>query len=352
MDSIIILPTIECNIDCGHCGQGRDLKGLTMEDSLLERLLNEVIETGIPDVRISGGEVTSLKYWDRLLGVLRQTKVGAGRDLTIETSGWWGASCNNAAKMVKDFESANVGQLLVSTDKFHEKYVPLRSLANLIQAIDGSQVNINVINVRSFKSTYHDDVDLIKRLAELTRMPISQTLVVYADPKNIHSPKFQFHAGFADIFQLFSGFEGLLSNIVHEVYYSLGENSQIHPLYGPIGINVKQMWAIRAGVADENVVKNDLIHQSNDSRRRLFYDTKLSSPMVMPDGSLMAECYWTQMNDRFRARLGVYPEMSLTQFEHASQSFLYMAAKQHVDIATYIIPGAAKLLSKGLRIIS
>src|SRR3989338_2709768 len=131
LDGILVTPTLECNIACGHCGQGRDIKQLTMDDEVLEKLLNEIASQKIPEVDISGGEVLSPKYRQRLLNALQTTKLGEKTEVNIHTSGWWAHNEAYARKIVGQLKNVHVASVSLSMGVYHQKFVPLENIANI-----------------------------------------------------------------------------------------------------------------------------------------------------------------------------------------------------------------------------
>ena len=55
LSEVTIFPTTKCNLGCKHCGIDRNVKNETMDDGLLERLLNDLCDTDAGIV-ITGGE--------------------------------------------------------------------------------------------------------------------------------------------------------------------------------------------------------------------------------------------------------------------------------------------------------
>lgn len=325
MEEILIMPTMKCPVGCRFCGNGPEVRKLPdMEDSVLERLLNEAKKEDIGEVHITGGEVITEQYKDKLIRALHKTKVGKGRDLLVATSGYWATSYKLARETLKELKSAHVSELSLSTDSFHVEHIPLENLANILKALDKVDIGLNSIRVFSLKSTVEKDAMLIKKLGELIGKPISKTSLFYRTRSSMNS-----YNGFKNPVEF-----GGLKNV--SVLYSLGKDSSYDFIVGPIGINADQNAATWDGIAKKFVNSKDVFRRSH--RKALLYDRReLIQPLVIADGSVLHDCAFNLINDWKRARLGVYPKASLKEIERRSQSFSFNSRMVYADIMTYLI---------------
>lgn len=387
LSEIAITPTTACNISCKHCAQDSRIKGMTMEDSVLEKLLLEIKDMDLENIYFSGGEITMDGYRQRLLGAIKNAGFDKDQEILFETNGWWGYSGQSAKKVFREMEDAGVKRLLLSTDSFHEKFIPLENIARVIKASKNSSVDLSNINVRSFKSTYNQDIDLIKRLSKKLGEEVKSTqahyVPRYSSPSSsipdfmlevcpdkrsksrkilddiqrrvryFFNPNFSVRMnggeGFVDMCEREGGIKGLRN--ISQIIYSIGKGSNYNPLMGGSGINITQMWATREGVARKNIKRKDEIELKQsftlpyliDDKEYLFSPTKrlvfpprLDRVTIMPDGSIIPNCGWEYQNDYKRARFGVYPKMSLKEFEKTLHSLPQAYKKLGKDILTYL----------------
>ncbi len=372
MNKISVMPTMGCNAGCGHCGNDEELKGLSMEEPVLEALLSEIKDIGIRHVVLTGGEVTNPGYVDILVKALRNSNLGEKAKINLHTNCWWGSSEEKAKDMLEKLAYGKVSGLVANTDSKHQEFIPLENVATVIKACEDSPVSVNTVKVTSYKSTYEADVEGIRRLAELLGeeitsttfatirkasmddFPFAELLGDYKKDMNvaqraidkirdikrkIHetvSPSYSLmHStaeGMMDVLKEAGGMDGLCK--LRDVYYAIGD-SEYSMLTGPSGINVTHNWAEIVGCAKKTVSEDDVMHKALISKVPLIHYTNMQDPAVMPDGSMLPFCTFAQINDRKRARLGVYPKTSLAEFEKRS-NYIYTLGKVIVDTVTYL----------------
>ncbi len=380
MDQITITPTTSCNITCNHCGEDERIKGKDMSQPILEDLLEAIKESDIEVITISGGEVISPQYKDTLLDAIKKTKIGETKDINIQTNGWWGNTEETCQEMLSQLDECNVSTISLSTDFFHTRFISEDSIVRIIKSLENSPIDLHTVDVRSFKSTYGFDLDLIQRISEKLNKDISRTTVTYTATDAVKEPfikkeekksilpryrqpiEAKGFQKFTNFFQPYmnmrtsdvKGFYNVVQNDddfeklkhIRNIIYSVGDNSGYNVFMANYeGINFTQSWAQRVGCAKQHIKKEDEIVQYlpgifkymvGKDGKKIHYNTRAILPTVMPDGSLIPDCSFGMLNNYKRARIGKFPLMSLKNFERACNSELFSCAKAYVDLHTYV----------------
>lgn len=328
LSEVSIFPTLSCNVKCKHCGINRDVKSETMDDSLLERLLNDLCETDAGIV-ITGGEPLQEEYAYRLLDCLRNSGIGKENYVAIGTNALWAKSYEEAEQMIGQLEDANVSGLGIGTDEFHREFIPLESVANAINACLDSSIDVSV-HVRSFNSTVKEDTKAIYRLAELVGKEVAT--INYNPFDNINTQKLMEpprRCKIPFIGKLFNKDKTDLkyNNRIDYVLGELGQNSFLvgSPLDSE-SIKIYHKHGVFKGDAKINLKEKNLILK----RLRVFPRKEVLHQLpegsgcenegvvvVMPDGSLLPCCDFSMINSYKEINLGKYPETDIKSFEES-----------------------------------
>ncbi|MFU8840912.1 MAG: radical SAM protein [Nitriliruptoraceae bacterium] len=121
-----------CNAACAHCGSssGPTARG-RMPMDIVERCVTDVAGAGIRSVMISGGEPLAYFTDIRHVAGLAQT---AGLGVQLCSNGFWGDRRDRALSWLEQLRDRGLDELLLSTDRFHLAFVPLRSVIGAAQA--------------------------------------------------------------------------------------------------------------------------------------------------------------------------------------------------------------------------
>ncbi|RLG13372.1 MAG: hypothetical protein DRN71_04945 [Candidatus Nanohalarchaeota archaeon] len=328
LSEVTIFPTTKCNLGCKHCGIDRNVKNETMDDGLLERLLNDLCDTDAGIV-ITGGEPLQERYAYRLIDCLCNSGIGKENYVVIGTNASWAGCYDDAKQMIGQLEDANVSGLGIGTDVFHREFVPLESVANAINACLDSSIDVSV-HVSSFNSTVKEDTKAIYRLAELVGKEVAtikynpfdnSTILELMEPPKRYKIPF--------LGKLFNRDKTDLK-YNRGVDYVLGEPGQNSFLAGsPLdseSIRIHHKHGVFEGNAKRNLKEKDLLLK----RRRIaptkefLYQLPDGSVcenegvvVVMPDGSLLPCCNFPMINSYKEINLGKYPETDLESFEES-----------------------------------
>jgi len=124
--------TYRCNIKCAHCsfncGPGRTEK---MDVNEAKALLKAASSLGKRLVSLSGGEI--FLYYDELSELVAYG-AGLGMEVVVDTNGYWGKNPDDAKEKLGKLANIGLKRILVSADTFHQQFVPLASVFNIIRA--------------------------------------------------------------------------------------------------------------------------------------------------------------------------------------------------------------------------
>lgn len=91
------------------------------------------------ELGLGGGE--ALIFFDEIVEVMRHAHLQHGYSVTISTNGFWAKTPSIAFKKIEKLKSVGLRSFLVSIDDFHQEFVRLDSIRNLIKA--ASQLDIH-----------------------------------------------------------------------------------------------------------------------------------------------------------------------------------------------------------------
>jgi organic radical activating enzyme len=131
-----------CNIRCAHCAtdSSPDISLASTPETVIDALCASILMTpGIDAVHVSGGEPFVHK---KSLYYLSTSLLKVGKKLWVNTNGFWATSLDSAIKMLED-EMPGVNRLYLSTDTYHQAFVPLERIG--FAALAATKLNIEVV---------------------------------------------------------------------------------------------------------------------------------------------------------------------------------------------------------------
>jgi len=172
IDSVHLIYTNKCNIKCNHCvyscSPEKKLK-LNLEKSL--SLLDSFPKFKIKHLGISGGE--PLLYLNEVLQIIFKAKK-QGLKVTLLSNGFWGSSIEKAEEIVSKLKKAGVTLLRISSDDFHQKFIPQQNIFNILDAsrkqnlcVSLSFAFLNDYSQLGFVAKYRDYFNKINSKEEL-----------------------------------------------------------------------------------------------------------------------------------------------------------------------------------------
>ncbi len=136
--------TFKCNAECAHClyecGPQRNEK-LSIES--IKKSIVDLSKMGINNFTLTGGEpFLFMKEIEEILSFANSLNL----ESLIGTNGFWGTSYEVALKILKKLYSLGLRKLLLSADRYHQEFVGLERLINIIKAAEtiGLKIKITV----------------------------------------------------------------------------------------------------------------------------------------------------------------------------------------------------------------
>ena len=161
-----------CVAECAHCGSsaGPRVRGV-MPLELAARCLDDLPAFGVKSIVVSGGE--PLAFFDDIcrLGELAGER---GLDIQVCSNGYWAKSERRALSTLSALKDRGLVHLLLSTDQFHVKFVPVESVIRAANAASNLGVSCQIAvpsMARDFKAT-----------SLLTRLRKETYALVFAHP--------------------------------------------------------------------------------------------------------------------------------------------------------------------------
>lgn len=131
--------TAQCEMCCFECGPDKKEE---LDKELIFRIIDEAAEIEeIKKIGFTGGEAT---LRDKvLIEGIERTKL-RGMEATLTSNGFWGKEPENARSWMKRLKAAGLDLLTLSLDEYHQKYIPLGSIRNIIRANEDTRIRITL----------------------------------------------------------------------------------------------------------------------------------------------------------------------------------------------------------------
>jgi len=145
IEGVTLILTYSCTNQCRHCCYGAvpNINTLMKAEEVRD-YLEELSKIRLPEwVCIFGGE--TLLYPELLFNVIKEAKKFEVPQVSVITNGFWGEDEQLARKYVTNLKNAGLDQLVVSVDAFHQEFIPLKAVKNVLRAVeDVGMENIEV----------------------------------------------------------------------------------------------------------------------------------------------------------------------------------------------------------------
>lgn len=164
IQKITLFFTTICNAKCDHCYvEPLFSEQQTMSDELLNECVNVAIEWNVRRLAITGGE--PVLFWDKLEEKILKA---SSNNITcsISTNAYWADSDENTYRLISKMKLAGVTLLELSTDIYHQKFVPIE---NIIRCIKHAQTEEISIIVRVCGEKIDDEVRTLSVLSGILK---------------------------------------------------------------------------------------------------------------------------------------------------------------------------------------
>lgn len=155
-----LLLTTACPIECDFCVYSCSPKGEWMPEETIERVAKEYTKNDV-GIRISGGEpFYDFKKLEKCIDIV--LKYQKPHEVLVITSGFFGKDKEQTKKALKILTKRELDTLVVSTDRFHLKHIPLSSIINIIEEAKKQKLKI-ILRITTDEESY----ELMDKLAEI-----------------------------------------------------------------------------------------------------------------------------------------------------------------------------------------
>lgn len=131
--------TAQCEMCCFECDPDKEEE---LDKELIFRIIDEAAEIKeIEKIGFTGGEATLRE--DVLIEAINRTKQ-RGMSASLTSNGFWGREPDHAKRWMENLYAAGLDSLTISIDEYHQKYVPLESVRNIIQANKKNPIRLSL----------------------------------------------------------------------------------------------------------------------------------------------------------------------------------------------------------------
>ncbi|MFC1743257.1 radical SAM protein [Candidatus Riflebacteria bacterium] len=136
-------PTYQCTSECHHCRyfcsfQTGAEEYMTAE--CLNEILNQLESHPLMAVCIGGGEplLNRNALYESILVIKSRKNIA----VHLITNGFWGTTYENALDIAKELKSINLDSVTVSSDAYHQMFIPLNNVKNSLKALIKARIPV------------------------------------------------------------------------------------------------------------------------------------------------------------------------------------------------------------------
>jgi len=140
--TVAIVYTYKCTAKCSHCClECGPMQDAVVAFELAERCIVNMAEKGCEQVNFTGGEC--LLFAEDILRLARNARA-LGLRTGIATNAFWASSANSTANLLSSLSEAGVQDLVVSSDSFHQEYIPLENVLRIVDEAGEYGITVQV----------------------------------------------------------------------------------------------------------------------------------------------------------------------------------------------------------------
>ncbi len=143
MKPINYIVTDKCNIQCDFCAPGcGPWRDQHLTAAIMINVFDKVSQLGpVPLVVFTGGE--PFLYLNEVTHVIEHIRHNSKTPIRIVTNAFWAKDSKRAVSILSDLKKAGLSELNYSVDDFHQKFIPLTTIKNAVNA--ASEVGIPLL---------------------------------------------------------------------------------------------------------------------------------------------------------------------------------------------------------------
>lgn len=156
--------TWRCDIRCAHCNQ-EHLK-VDLNDDLFELFLTWIlVNVGLDEIGITGGEPFLKK--DTIENISRFANEHS-LPFSIITNGRWANKYDDIHKQLSKLQDMGLSLVTISTDKYHQKYVPIENLLNILAVCKELDIQTHIYSTLDY-ANLRENTETMEALAYITQ---------------------------------------------------------------------------------------------------------------------------------------------------------------------------------------
>ena len=184
LTGITFITTYNCNAQCAHCFFDTQTAPHYISPDVVARVYEDVsITKSMFWNHLSGGEV--MLQPSKFYAIISEIRKYFTGDLGMSTNAFWAKTLHQAKSVVNDLTQLGISGIAVSSDAFHDAYVPLSYVAHAVSAlrdsglkkhsyIMGARCNSDVFQ----ESLYNSKTDQnASYLQSISNMPLAPTAI-------------------------------------------------------------------------------------------------------------------------------------------------------------------------------
>lgn len=175
-NTVIFLLTNRCNLNCTHCCLSCSSQNCAvLEDSLIEKTMDEIaLNKKITRIGISGGE--AFLYPEKVSRII-EASTKSGKSSYAYTNGFWCDSYEKTFRILDELKKKGLSTILTSVDTFHQKYIPINNIINLLNVCNELNIFVKVHVSDTYSNSSKNDelihlLGLSKLNASITSSPV------------------------------------------------------------------------------------------------------------------------------------------------------------------------------------
>ena len=180
---ITYIYTNKCNAECSHCilscGPTKTNK---LSPEIVKKTLKDLFDYKIQKFSISGGE--PFLFFREIESILSFSN-SMNLKSQLGTNGYWGISYNKSFEILKKLHSHGLTKLLLSADKYHQKYVKIKNIFNILMAAKDVGVKVKISTDMTRKD--QESFSIIKKLEDFDCLiSLKQPKLIGRATKNVN----------------------------------------------------------------------------------------------------------------------------------------------------------------------
>jgi len=145
-----------CPVECDHCLIDCSPKNKGVIDfELVKILLKQTrVELPIESVGLTGGE--PFFVYEYLLQIMDYIHHNYNYDVGVISNAYWATDSDESEKKIMELKLLGLKELVISTDQYHQKYIPIENIFNVIKAAKKLGIRTTLRHVYTNDSSTED----------------------------------------------------------------------------------------------------------------------------------------------------------------------------------------------------